>query len=383
MTQAIIRLTVVLLVCLAAYGSTAYSLPASNQENLNQIMTDIGKTMIEIYPSVVAKRALNRKEIQVIDNALARLSNLFAAANSFIKEKSDGYQLSYEFVSEYLKVVRSVLESQHIDYARSHLYALGEICTTCHLQDTTLRTLYAGDARDRFDNDYAYAEFNYMTRNYDEAIKYYEKHLASTARKTEIEIIQPLQRIITIYTQLNNKPAAGIAKLKKYLALKDHTIDTKVQLEGWIRGLSQLNADGLISDKPVTFDTLKHYVSKYLGDPDKLTIEISSNASQEVQRVWLRGQLYHYLNGTPHSEEIPVILYWLSVTDRSIAYNFFFSMTDLYLRQCVLKYSKHPYAHRCYREYREYVDYTYTRHGDMIPAGIKKELRELRLKLGD
>ena len=76
-----------------------------------------------------------------------------------------------------------------------------------------------------------------------------------------------------------------------------------------------------------------------------------------------------------------MILYWLSVADRSIAYNYFFSMTDLYLKQCVLKYPKHPYAHRCYREYREYVDHTYTDIGKPIPDGIKKELRELKMKL--
>ncbi len=370
-----------LLACFLACTSISHASQSENQENLNQIMSNIGKTMVEIYPTVVAKRALNSVEIKKIDSALTRLSDLFAAAKPFFNEKSDGYQISYEFVSEYLKVVKSVLVNHHIDYARTHLYALGEICTTCHTQDTTLRTLFSGTTRAHFDTDYAYAEFNYMTRNYDEAIKYYEKHLASPDKKTELEIIQPLQRIITVYTQLNNRPADGIAKLKKYLKLKDHTIDTEIQLENWIRGLEQLNNSGLVSDKPVTFKELKLYTTKYLGDLDKLTIEIYSNAKQEVQRVWLRGQLYHYLNSNPDANEIPMILYWLSVTDRSIAYNFYFSMTDLYLKQCVLKYPKHRYAHRCYREYREYVDFTYTRNGEPIPSGIKKELRELKMKL--
>jgi len=355
--------------------------PAAQPKNINQVMTNIGKTMVDIYPLVVAKRSLTKKEIKSIDAALVHLSELFAAAKPFINEKSDSYQISYEFVSEYLKVVRSVLANQQIDYARSHLYALGEICTACHTQDTTLRTLFSGTTRERFDNDYAYADFTYMTRNYGEAIKYYEKYLALPDQKTELEIIQPLQRIITIFTQVNNNPREGISKLKKYLTLKDHTIDTKIQLENWIRGLEQLDASGLVTDKPATFDQLKTYTSKYLGDLDKLSIEIISNAKQEVQRVWLRGQLYHYLNANPDAKEVPMILYWLSVADRSIAYNFYFSMTDLYLKHCVLKYPKHPYAHRCYREFREYIDYTYTRNGEQIPAGIKKELRELKMKL--
>ena len=383
MTRIINNLLVIVLACLMAFASTAQASPTPKRENLNLIMTNIGETMVEIYPLVVAKRTFEKNEIDTIYNALLRLSDLFAAAKPFLNEKSDGYQISYEFVSEYLEVVKTELAKHHIDYARSHLHALGEICTTCHTQDTTLRTLFSGTTRNQFDNDYSYAEFNYMTRNYDEAVKYYEKHLTSPYKKTEIEIVQPLQRIITIYTQVNNRPADGISKLKKYLTLKDHSIDTEIQLENWIRGLEQLDASGMISEKPVSFDKLKLYTSKYLGDLDKLKIEIYSNAKQEVQRVWLRGQLYHYLNGNPDANEIPMILYWLSVADRSIAYNYYFSMTDLYLKQCVLKYPKHRYAHRCYREYREYVDYTYTRKGDPIPAGIKKELRELKMKLSD
>ena len=352
-------------------------------QNLNQIMTDIGRTMVEIYPLVVAKRVLKKPEIKTIDNALTKLANLFAAAEPFIDKKSDGYQVSYEFVSQYLKVVQSVLETQHIDYARSHLYALGEVCTTCHTQDSTLRTLFSGTTRNHFNSDFAYAEFNYMTRNYAEAVRYYEKHLTSHQEKTELAIIQPLQRIITIYTQVNNKPAKGIAILKKYLSLNDHTMDTEIQLKNWITGLEQLNKSGLINDKPVTFEMLKNYTYQYLGDLDNLNIEITSNAKQEVQRVWLRGQLYHYLNSNPPASEVPMILYWLAVADRSIAYNFYFSMTDLYLKQCVLKYPQHNYAHRCYREYREYMDYTYTRNGEPIPEGIKKELMELKMKLSE
>ncbi len=337
--------------------------------------------MIEIYPLVVAKRPLTNEEIDSIDNALTKLSYLFFEAKPFINEKSDGYQVSYEFVSEYLNVVRSILASSHFDFARNHLYALGEICTTCHTQDTTLRTLFAGAKRDRFNDDYAYAEFNYMTRNYRDAIIYYDKHLTSATRKTELEIIQPLQRIITIYTQINSNPADGVVKLKTYLNLKDHTPETKTQLTDWIRGMEELNTGRVSNIKSMTFDELKSFTYKYLGDLDKVTITINSDSSQEVQRVWLRGQLYHYLNNNPGANEIPAILYWLSVADRSIAYNFYFSMTDLYLKQCVLKYPEHKYAHRCYKEFREYVDYTYSRQGEPIPDSIRQELRELKMKL--
>jgi hypothetical protein len=71
------------------------------------------------------------------------------------------------------------------------------------------------------------------------------------------------------------------------------------------------------------------------------------------------------------------------VIDRSIAYNFYFSLADLYLKQCVLKYPEHSYAQRCFDEYENYVDYNYVQYGEKIPPGIQQELIQMRKALQD
>ena len=73
-----------------------------------------------------------------------------------------------------------------------------------------------------------------------------------------------------------------------------------------------------------------------------------------------------------------MLLYWLAVVDRSIAYNFYFSLADLYLKQCVLKYPSHPYARHCFNEYGLYVDHMYVQQGEKIPPGIQQELRQMQ-----
>ena len=114
-----------------------------------------------------------------------------------------------------------------------------------------------------------------------------------------------------------------------------------------------------------------------------ISLNTQSTAQEEVTRVWLRGQLYHYLNTNPKENEIPILLYWLSVTDRSIAYNFYFSLADLYLKQCTLNYPDHPYAHRCFDEYKNYVYYTYQKHGVKIPQYIQVELIQMKNALSN
>ncbi len=373
------KLTLVLsLIVVITIHAATTSAAESSETSLNYIMNEVGKTTLAIYPLIVAQRPFTQVEKKQLDEALTQLSALFSAAAPFIDQKSDSYQVSYEFISHYILVVKSVLHTSHIDYARSHLYALGEMCASCHTQDTTLRTLFSGVKREAFTDDYAFAELNYITRDYDDAVKYYEKFLNSPGRKTELDIIQPLQRIITVHTQLQNNPQKAIQILERYVDYEQHTPETLAELKGWISGLKLLVSNGVSDIKTVTFATLQIYVEKYLGKPESLSLQIQSTAKEEVERVWLRGQIYQYLDKRPNPHEIPVLLYWLAVLDRSIAYNFYFSLADLYLKQCVLKYPDHPYAKHCFDEYENYVDYTYVQQGEKIPQGIKQEILEMR-----
>ncbi|KPJ88421.1 MAG: hypothetical protein AMJ53_16850 [Gammaproteobacteria bacterium SG8_11] len=364
----------------SAENTVTKNTPAAKSpaDSLNSIMTDVGKITAAIYPLVVAQRALSKEEIATIDESVSQLAELFLASEPYIVKKPDGYQVSYEFVSEYLKVVKTVLQIAPIDYARSHLYALGEICASCHTQDTILRTLFNGTTREAFSDDYAFAELNYITREYDVAVDYYEKFLNSPGRKTELNIIQPLQRIVTVYIQMQNNPRQAIKVLEKYTTYKHHSPVTLAEVDNWILGLESLVASGAGEVETLTFNDLEKYVAKYLGGTEELSFDIQSTAQQEVQRVWLRGRLYHYLNRQPKDTEIPMLLYWLSVLDRSIAYNFYFSLAELYLKQCVLHYPKHPYAQRCFTEFENYVDHTYVQQGEKIPPGIQLELIEMR-----
>ena len=61
---------------------------------------------------------------------------------------------------------------------------------------------------------------------------------------------------------------------------------------------------------------------------------------------------------------------------------FYFSLTELYLKQCVLKYSKDPFEHRCFDEYQAYTEHTYTRAGRSIPREIQQEINVMRKAIG-
>jgi hypothetical protein len=342
-------------------------------------MTNIGATMVEIFPVIVLQRELTPAETQLLRANVKRLSELFHEADPYIRERPETYVVSYRFILDYLSETQRAIDDRNLDYARSRLYGLGSICASCHTQDTKLRTLFTGAGREKFADDASYAEFNFLTRNYDEAEKYFERELRATGTKSEYEVIRPLQYLVVIHAQIRNQPGAGAAVLEKFLDLPQHTATTRQELKGWITGLRALDANGAEKVSAPTFRELESHVNEILGPLDQPLNVIRVAPDQEVRRIWLSGLLYHYLNRKPPADHVPKVLYWLAVNDRVVGYNYFYSLADLYLRECVYNHAAHPYARRCLAEFQEYVNFAYSGSGGtFIPPELQQELRKMK-----
>lgn len=372
------------LVLLAALSTAAaQDKSAAPPLTINETMAQIGEVMVGLFPLIVAKQELNAAQQATVREDVARLVELFRQASPAIQQRAETYQVSYQLVINYLEGVQRSLVNEDFDRGRAELYGLGPICASCHTQDTRLRTFFIGAGRARFPDDFSFAEFNYLTRNYDEAERYYDIYLSSPQPQTELDIIQPLQRLVTIYTQIRNQPGRGAEKLKQYGAVKAHTDETKKQLQGWIDGMDTLAKSGLSSVTQPDIKALAGYVSRYVGDLDK-PLPVHVAPEQEVARVWLRGQLYRYLADRASPDQVPNLLYWLAVTDRAIGYDYYFSLPDLYLKDCVFNYAQSPLAQRCFAEFKEYVGYAYSgSSGEFVPPEVEAELEQMQRALRD
>ncbi len=378
-----INLKALSLALLATLPTAAQEKSAAPPVTINETMAQIGEVMVGLFPLIVAKRELDGAQQAAVKADVARLIELFRQASPAIEQRAETYQVSYRLVVDYLESVQRILVNDDFDRGRGELYGLGPICASCHTQDTRLRTFFIGAGRARFPDDFSFAEFNYLTRNYDEAERYYDIYLSSPQPQTELDVIQPLQRLVTIYTQIRNQPGRGADKLAQYESIKTHTEETKQQLRGWVEGMRVLAKAGLGGVNQPDFKALAGYVSRYVGDLDR-PLPIHVKPEQEVARVWLRGQLYRYLANRASPDEVPSLLYWLAVTDRAIGYDYYFSLADLYLKDCVFNYAASPVAQRCFAEYTEYVNYSYSGSaGEFVPPEVKDELERMQRVLRD
>jgi len=370
-------------VIFAAIIVTERSEKESEAVTINDTMSKIGQTMEALFPIIFNVDKFNAVGAnRETTAAVEKLSHLFKESKPHFDTRSPTYRVSFDVISGQLEETSLALKHKNLNHARNLLKELVSICASCHTQDTSTRVLFKSMQRSHFDSDLEYAEFNYMTRNYDEAIVFYDKHLQSSTPISEAELLTAIKRLLTIHTQVYNQPGEGEKQLAKYRQHVAHTDFSKKSLEQWLLGLKALSDNNTSKISNITYDIVAKKVQQILGDLEEPGSAEFPSKKEKVARVWLRGLLYHYLNTNPPKEEVPAILYWLAIIDRSINYSFYYSLADSYLKECMLSYSSHDYAKKCYQEYEQYLTFAYSgSRGTDIPDDIQQELKHLKIKV--
>ena len=100
---------------------------------------------------------------------------------------------------------------------------------------------------------------------------------------------------------------------------------------------------------------------------------------RKTSTLWLRGLLHEYVQANPADPNMPQLLYWLAIVDRALDYNLYYSLSDLYLKECITRWPQTDTALQCYAEYERYVQFAYSGSaGEYIPAEVVDELARFR-----
>ena len=162
---------------------------AKSTASINETMVNIGHTMEGIFPIIFDNEKPDKNDQKKLKKSTEKLSKLFEKAKPHIDAKSPTYRISFEVIETQLSQALSAIKYKNFNYTKSILNDFTSICTTCHTQDSKLRSLFPNVKRESFGSDYNYAEFNYMTRNYQPAIDYYNKHLKNVSKISEAELL--------------------------------------------------------------------------------------------------------------------------------------------------------------------------------------------------
>lgn len=350
------------------------------------VMTGVYDSFTKVIPylysdenSMEVLRKDAAKKAELIKN-LEDISLFFKSARHVEYFQRPGFRPSLDSMNTHLSETIDSVTNNNFAFAQRRLSALTSLCVSCHSQLSAKGAKNAfGDAinkskREEFESDYAFGNYLYLIRRFDDSEKYLTLAIEKALSESRThELYSSLRRIISIHTKIafNHKQASLF--VNKYVADPRLPTLAKNTLNDWNKSLK-----GWANFNPEKIESIDIFIETHLAPLEEMK-EKTGQGDNDITLLIAAGVLSKYLNDHPKSQNTPQILYWLSVAERRLSNTYFFTLSDLYLKECVQLYSKTPYAQKCYNLYEDNIKFGYTgSNGTDIPAEEKRELARLR-----
>lgn len=373
---------------LLAASALHATVPDTNEDSKMQakaIMNGVYGSFVKVIPYVYSDDdtiAILRKDparkAELLKN-LADLSTFFKNARHVEFFQRPGFRPSLDTMNSHLSDTINSVESDNYAFAQKRLTAVTSLCVSCHTQLSAHGAKNAfGDAiakssRADFSSDFAYGNYLYLVRHFDESQKYLDLAIQSALKDSKIpELYSSLRRIISIHTKISFNSAKAQEFVDKYRKDPGMPVLAKSTLESWHNSLLKWN-----KFDPKKIKSIDDFIKTYLAPLEEIKEQIGGD--NDMTLLIASGVLSKYLNDNPKTTNAPEILYWLSIAERRLSNTYFFTLSDLYLKDCIKLYPSSPFAKKCYTQYEEAIEFGYSGSaGTDIPSSEKRELVRLR-----
>jgi hypothetical protein len=186
------------------------------------------------------------------------------------------------------------------------------------------------------------------------------------------------QRKVAIFARVKRDPAAGIVSLMADDKNKGIPEFLRKNIKAWVALFKEWKREPSMKISKLTDESVLKFAREKLkpGLWDKM---VDAENPRTVSYLRVSGVLFEYLSLHPSTKAAGEILYWLAICDRGLNNNFFYSLADLYLRDCMTNFSSDPIAKKCFKEYEEYTISSYSgSSGVNLPATVSQEIERYR-----
>jgi tetratricopeptide (TPR) repeat protein len=386
----LVRLLFLWTIVLGVFSAAAFSAEpeiAPAEAQAKAVMSNVYDSYVKIIPYAYSTKNIfgefkNKKEKAELLKNLTDLSQFFKSAKHAELFQRPGFRPSLEAITNHLDETIMSVESDSFIFAQKRLNVIGALCVTCHSQlpESVSKNAFRDnikEKRERFDSDFAYANYLYLVRRFDDSKKYFEKAintaLGTSTRSANQEVLASLRKIVSIDTKIKFNYEGARASIEKWEKDSRLSINDRKILKRWIDSLKLWKGFD-----PSSIKSMPSFIEKNLSPLD-MKKEIIFTGEEDVTLLISSGVLFNFLVENPDSALAPEILYWLSLAEHRMGQSYFFSLGDLYLKDCIRKYPSSPYAKKCYQEYADSIEAGYSgSSGTDIPAGEKRELNKLK-----
>lgn len=362
--------------------------PVPNDDSKIQakaIMDGVYESFVKVIPYVYSDEdtlAVLRKDpakkAELLKN-LSDISEFFKSARHVEYFQRPGFRPSLDTMNSHLSDTINSVESGNYAFAQKRLTAVTSLCVSCHTQLSAHGSANAfGDAiakskRADFASDYAYGNYLYLVRHFDESEKYLNLAIQNAMKESKSsELYSSLRRVISIHTKISFNSIKANEFVDKYRKEPGMPMLAKSTLESWHTSLLKWN-----KFDPTKVKSIDQFIKTYLAPLEQIKEQVSGD--NDITLLIASGVLSKYLNDNPKTKNAPEILYWLAIAERRLSNTYFFTLSDLYLKDCIRLYPASPFAKKCYGQYEEAIEFGYSGSGGTdIPPSEKRELVRLR-----
>ncbi len=293
----------------------------------------------------------------------------------------DSFKFSRHVLEDHITDTERVFRLGSKSYARWKLKSTVSVCMSCHSQVPTANRSFGEFGNSKmFSSEFDQAEFLFATRAFDKAYDLYDKVIEGFPKNSykADQVKAALERQVAFHSRLQRDPTKALAALKKHQKNKNLPKPLIKNIAAWISQFETWDKQPVFDPKTATDQEVVKFAKRTIEAKGASKMMDASDPNL-VNLLRASGILFEYLQSHPRSSAGPEILYWLSVCDRSINNTFFYSLADLYLRECILKHPGHPIAKKCYNDYEEETTLGYTgSSGTNLPAEVRSDLNQLK-----
>lgn len=318
------------------------------------------------------KEFTSEKGKAVIADSLNSISSKIKAPTPLIKDNS-GFRITYELLSDHILKTKQAFDSGEMEYARMRVNGIGNLCSACHMQAPKIAKFSAFEfvvgknENVNFEN----ADFLFVIRRYDEALAQYDK-LAREFPKgslTSDRLPEVYRRKLAIFARVYRDPVGAVANLSEDLKNKSLPVDVRRNIETWIESLNKWKREKTNPEDMPTEELLAFVAGSLPKDPGR---KIAPSHPELLSLLRLSGLLYERLYKEPNGPLTPQILFYLASCERSLSPLYWYPLSEIYLKECIVKFPANPFAKKCYDSYRTGMQERYF--GKPLPEGVKQTL---------
>jgi hypothetical protein len=357
----------------------------AEEVQLKALMHYFNGSLSELKPYMTSFEAFqDPKNKQIIAKELKDLEKKISQTQPQQISDSAGFNLSYNLMARHLRDTIKLFESKIYVQAWEKMNATTSFCISCHTRlpekvDLQTSQLIKEKAEVFEKNSIQDAEFYFLSHQYSRALDIYNEKIKNfdQSKSNSEDLKKIYERKITFYARVIRDPKAAIASLQQDGKNKNLPTEYFNHLKTWIKGFKAIEKEQKKNLTNLTDSLLVDYAKKIL-EKNTSASKINITDPQTLPLLHISGLLYERLFKNQNSEQVPEMLFLLAKTEKQLASIRVYSLSDIYLSECVNKYSKSPVAKKCFQDYEVSMR---SKYGATVPDYINSSIEALRKKI--